>query len=178
VLRTEGSAQARTRPAVRAVRTRRAVLTLAVLVLMLPSTSILAGGAARHGAGSRNANGRLGHSPIASAPRQAPYRGEPDLASHSRAPRPVRKAAIGFARDYVEWSEGRLARLPVRDATRRVIAILERRGRAAGVAASAVAGSVRLASDGRRAYVVTSRIGNFIISWRRSRWLVDSLPGD
>jgi hypothetical protein len=154
------------------------VLSVAVLVLMLISASILAGGAGRPGPGSRHANGRFGRSQISFAPHSSSYAGEPDLPRHSSAAAAVRQAAIRFVRDYADWSERRLARLPARDATPRVTAILERRGRAAGVAASGVAESVRLASDGRRSYIVTSRVGNFIIGRRRSRWLVESLPGD
>ncbi|HZO77632.1 MAG TPA: hypothetical protein VFB39_06275 [Solirubrobacteraceae bacterium] len=178
MLRTEGSAPARTKPAAGAGRRRRAILSVAVLVLMLGATSILTGSAGRPGAGSRRTHGRSGHSPIGFAPRSSPYGGEPDLARHSSVPRPVRNAAVRFVRDYGEWSEGRLAKLPARDGTARVIVTLERRGRAAGVAASGVAGPVRLASDGRRTYIVTSRVGNFIIRRHRSLWLVVSLPGD
>lgn len=176
MLRPEAFAQARTGRAIRAVRRRRAVVSVAVLALMLISASILARTAARPGPRLRHANGLSGQSRIAFAPH--PYGGEPDLARHFSAPLSVRKAAIKFAHDYAEWTEGRLARLPARDATPRIIATLERRGRASGVGASVTAGSVRLASDGRRTYIVTSRAGNFIIGQRRARWVVESVPGD
>lgn len=154
------------------------MLSVAVLALMLTTTPILTGSASRPGAGSRAADARPRHSPIAFVPHPPPYGGEPDLARRSSVPRPVREAAIRFVRDYAQWSEGKLTRLRARDATPRVIALLEGRGRAAAVEVSGVAGSVRLASDGRLTYIVTSRVGNFIIGERRSRWLVESLPGD
>jgi hypothetical protein len=165
----------RTRPAVRASATRRAALSLAALALILASAALSAGS---RGASSRGAARRRGHSPTVTSPQPPVYGGEPDLARRTSAPRPARRAAVRFVRDYEQWSEGRLSGLPAGDATGRVIAILERRGRAGGVAASDVAASVRLARGGRRNYIVTSRVGNFIVAKRGSQWLVTSLPGD
>jgi hypothetical protein len=188
MLSKERLTHVRTKPAVGPVRSRRAALGAAALVLILVSASVSAfssgsAGAGSRGAGSRGAGSRHGaarprRSPIASAPHPSSYGGEPELAQGSSAPPQVRNAAVRFVRDYEQWSKGRLARLPAGDATARVIALLERRGRVAGVAPADVRASVRLAPDGRRSYIVTSRVGNFIVGKRRSRWLLTSLPGD
>jgi hypothetical protein len=87
-------------------------------------------------------------------------------------------AAVRFVREYALWSAGRLAAIPGRDATRRVIRLLEQERRHPSVAAAKAVASVRIAParDGR--YVVTSAVGNFLISGRGSRWRVVSLPGD
>lgn len=185
MLITERFTHART---VRAVRARRAAVKVAVFLLILVSASVSAfssgsgGSGSRdvgsHGGGSRHAAAGPRRSLIVSSPHPSFYGGEPELARGSSAPRQVWDAAVRFVRDYEEWSKGRLARLPAGDATARVIALLERRGRAAGAAPFDVRASVRLAPDGRGTYIVTSRVGNFIVGKRRSRWLLTSLPGD
>jgi hypothetical protein len=107
-----------------------------------------------------------------------PPAGEPDLASRSSAPSRSRLAAIRFVRDYGLWSVGRLAAIPARDATRRVIRLLEHEGRHAAVPAAEAVASVRIAPARGDRYVVTSAVGNFLIAARASRWRVVTLPGD
>jgi hypothetical protein len=90
----------------------------------------------------------------------------------------ARIAAVRFVRDYARWSSGRLTAIPVEDATRRVIRLLERTGRIAiGGTLDAVA-SVRFAPASEHRNLVTSLIGNFLVGRRGRRWLVVSLPGD
>jgi hypothetical protein len=107
-----------------------------------------------------------------------PAPGEPELASSSSAPSRSRLAAVRFVRDYALWSAGRRAAIPGRDATRRVIRLLEHEGRQAAVPAAEAVDSVRIAPAGSRRYIATSAIGNFLVGTRGSRWLVVSLPGD
>lgn len=107
----------------------------------------------------------------------APYGGEPHLSLDSHIPSGPRIAAVRFVRDYALWNSGRLARLPAKDATLRVIRLLERERRTARVATDLAARSVRIASASGQRYVVTTAVGNFLVATRRSRWLVVSLPG-
>lgn len=107
-----------------------------------------------------------------------PYGRETELPQGSTTPPGPRKAGVRFVCDYSAWSSGRLIAIPAKDATERVIRLLEQTGRnGTGATADAVA-SVRIASAGASRYVVTGAIGNFLIGRRRSRWLVVSLPGD
>ena len=106
-----------------------------------------------------------------------PYGGEPHLSLDSHVPSGPRIAAVRFVRDYALWRSGRLATIPVKDATLRVIRLLERERRSAGMATDVAMRWVRIASAGGQRYVVTSAVGNFLVGTRRSRWLVVSLPG-
>jgi hypothetical protein len=83
-----------------------------------------------------------------------------------------------FVRDYALWSGRRVATMPGRDMTRRVLGLLEHGGRLGGVDVANAVASVRIAHASRATYVVTSAIGNFLVGRQRSRWLVISLPGD
>jgi hypothetical protein len=107
-----------------------------------------------------------------------PYGGELHLTTASRIESGARIAAVRFVGDYARWSDGKLADLPEEDATLRVIRLLDRHGRGTGVNLGAVTGLVRVAPVGTRTYVVTSAVGNFLISRRGERWLVVSVPGD
>jgi hypothetical protein len=106
------------------------------------------------------------------------YGGEPELPSASRTASGPWIAAVTFVRDYGRWSDGQLPALPAEDGTPRVIRLLDRQGRRAGVDPRADAGSLRIAPAGARRYVVTSPVGNFLVGRRGGRWLVVSLPGD
>jgi hypothetical protein len=106
------------------------------------------------------------------------YGGEPHLSQSSTAPRPPRAAAVRFVRDYSAWEAGRLARLPSRDATERVIRLLEHAGRHGLGAIDDPAGAVRIGVAGPLGYVVTSTVGNFLLGRRGSGWVVVSVPGD
>jgi hypothetical protein len=167
----------RVTPAARGVRRRRAALSTAALALIV-SILVLAHSAGSGNPGSRHAGDLTQRSGVVSRPRPRFYGGEPDLRQSSPAPRAASKAASRFVRNYKTWSEGRLARLSAKDATGRVIALLERRGRAAGAATAGVAATVRLAPLAAHKCVVTSPVGNFLIGKRGSGWRVISLPGD
>jgi hypothetical protein len=108
----------------------------------------------------------------------APYGGEPDLPRYARIPPGPRAAAVRFVRDYALWSDGRLAVIPVTDATRRLVWLLKHEGRHSGVLATDAEDSIRIAFAGAGRYLVTSAVGNFLVDQRGSRWLVVSLPGD
>ena len=107
-----------------------------------------------------------------------PASGEPQLPESSSILAAPRSAAVRFVRDYALWSSGRLVAIPDEDATRRVIGLLARAGRHAGVRAREAVASVRIAPAGARRFVVTSAVGNFLVGQGGSRWLVVSLPGD
>jgi hypothetical protein len=107
-----------------------------------------------------------------------PYGGEPQLPSASRTVSGPWTAAVRFVRDYARWSDGQLAAVATEDATPRVITLLDRLGRGTGSDPRADAGSVRMQPAGLQTYVVTSRVGNFLVGQRGGRWLVVSLPGD
>ena len=104
--------------------------------------------------------------------------GEPVLPSTSSVPALTRSAAVTFVRDYALWSSRRVATIPARDMTRRVLGLLEHGGTLSTVDAAKAVASVKIAPAPRDTYVVTSAIGNFLMGRQRSRWLVISLPGD
>ena len=91
-----------------------------------------------------------------------PYGGEPHLSLDSHIPSGPRIAAVRFVRDYALWRSDRLATIPATDATLRVIRLLERERRSAGVATDVAMRSVRIASAEGQRYVVTSAVGNFL----------------
>jgi hypothetical protein len=68
--------------------------------------------------------------------------------------------------------------MPDRNVTRRVLGLLEHRGRVGTVDLANAVTSVRIARTSAGTYVVTSVIGNFLIGRKGSQWLVLSLPGD
>ena len=108
------------------------------------------------------------------------YGGEPHLPRASGlAPGPW-AAAVRFVRDYAWWISRRVATMPGRDVTRRVLGLLEHRGRLGTVDLATAVASVRIARAPRGTYVVTGAIGNFLVGRQRqlSRWLVISLQGD
>jgi hypothetical protein len=108
----------------------------------------------------------------------SPSAGEPQLAARSSVPPRPRLAAVRFVRDYAHWSGGWPAAIPGRDASRRVIRLLEHERRHPAVAAAEAVASVRIAPAGVDRYLVTSAVGNFMIAGRGSRWRVVTLPGD
>jgi hypothetical protein len=108
----------------------------------------------------------------------APEPGEPVLRSTSSVPRLARSAAATFVRDYALWSSRRVATMPMRETTRRVLGLLEHGGRVGTVDLADAVASVQIARAPRGNYVVTSAIGNFLVGRQGSRWLVISLPGD
>jgi hypothetical protein len=143
----------------------------AALIVAAESAALLSASAGHRHNGHRHRTPR--EDPVVVA-----YGGEPNLPSASRrAPGPW-TTAVRFVRDYARWSEGHLAAVPAVDATPRVIRLLGRRVRAIGVEPGAGAVPVRIAPAGAHGYVVTSRVGNFLVGQRGGRWLVVSLPGD
>jgi len=104
--------------------------------------------------------------------------GEPVLLSASIVPSSARTAADTFVSDYALWRNDRVATVPGRDTTPRVLGLLEHAGRLGYVDAAHAVASVRIARAPRGTYVVTSVIGNFLVGRRGFRWLVISLPGD
>jgi hypothetical protein len=155
-----------------AVLSRLALTTIAVALVAAADV------AATLSAASPHVNGE----PRATAPRKrvapAPYGGEPHLSREPAAPIAVRQAAIRFVRDYALWSAAGLTAIPAGEATKRVIRLVERQDPRAAPDAGEAAWSVRIARHSARSFVVTSTVGNFVISKRRSRWLVASVPGD
>jgi hypothetical protein len=117
------------------------------------------------------------HAPMRVALARVPYGGEPHLRPDLPVPREPRAAAIRFVRDYVLWSDHRLVAIPIEDATRRVIRLLEQQPRSKLLVTSGAMNSVRIA-PGLRAYLVTSAIGNFLVGRRGTHYLIVSLPGD
>jgi hypothetical protein len=107
-----------------------------------------------------------------------PHGGEPQPSQDSSAPHGAWIAAVRFVRDYAAWQAGKLARLPSRYATERVIRLLKRTGRQGIGAIAGLTSAVRIAVVGRHRYLATSAVGNFLIGRRKSWWLVTSLPGD
>ena len=151
---------------------RRVVVTVIAAALVIAAdVAATFSATAAHRANAHNTRSVQAHA----AP--TPYGGEPHLSLDSHIPSGPRIAAVRFVRDYALWNSGRLATIPAKDATLRVIRLLERERRTARAATDVATRSVRIASAGGQRYVVTSAVGNFLVATRRSRWLVVSLPG-
>jgi len=156
----------------RVVARRVAVTAVAAaLIVVAESAAVLSASVGHRPDGHRHRTPREG--PVFVA-----YGGEPHLPSGSRSAAGPWTAAVRFVRDYDRWSDGHLAAVPAQDATPRVIRLLERQVRATGAGPRARAGPVRIEPAGAHVYVVTSRVGNFLVGRRGGRWLVVSLPGD
>ena len=112
------------------------------------------------------------------SPRVPWYSGEPQLVGRSAIPAGPRLAARRFVADYTLWNTGRLRVIPARDATTRVLTLIEHGARQAPEAGTDPVGSVQMAQAVPGGYVVTSTVGNFLVGKRASHWLVVSLPGD
>jgi hypothetical protein len=143
----------------------------AALIVAAESAAVLSASAVRRSRAQHHRLGRERGVVVA-------FGGEPHLQSASRTATGPWIAAVRFARDYGRWDDGQLAAMPTEDATPRVIRLLDRQGRSTGADLRADAGSVRIAPASARRYVVTSRVGNFLVRRRGGRWLVVSLPGD